>query len=256
MIRSRVFAIAVACALTLAGCGDGGYSGLAGSSGVETVGDAAAIVAHRPTGSQYAATAIDAVDTFGAALGGVGALENVQRTVGGSLLFCRTFAGLGGEWVPALDMTLGWQGTTSGIAAGAGRPGAPISVKAIAAGTAFVGAEGSIEPLDAWSRSQCPSETPTYAVIGKALVMPFKIPFRIDYHNGRLSGLSVSHASFGTYSLALTTIRVARTLRIEGIIDDGRTRIADLRADELGSGDLTITSTGAQYRLVGWSVIG
>ena len=33
-------------------------------------------------------------------------------------------------------------------------------------------------------------------------------------------------------------------------------RIADLRADGLGTGDLTITSTGAQYRLVDWSVVG
>lgn len=256
MVRSRVFAIAAASALALAGCGDGTYSGLAGSAGVETVGDAAAIVAHRPTGSQYAATAIDAVDTFGAALGGVMALESLQRAGGRGAVFCRTFAGFGGEWVPALETTLGWQGATSGIAAPLRRPGAPLAVNAIAAGTAFVGPEGSIQPLDAWSRVQCPSATPTYAIIGKALVMPFKIPFRIGYHNGRLSSVSVSHATFGEYSIALTTMHVARTLRIEGVIDDGHTRIADLRADALGSGDLTITSTGAQYRLVGWSVVG
>jgi len=256
MIRSRVFAFAAVCALALAGCGDGSYSGLAGSADVETVGDATAIVAHRPTGSQYAAAAIDAVDTFGAALGGVAALENLQLAGGGGATFCHTFAGFGGEWVPALAMTLGWQGDTSGVASARRRPGTPLAVNAIAAGTAFVGPEGSIEPLDAWSRAQCPSATPTYAIIGKALVLPFKIPFRVDYRNGRLSGVSVSHATFGEYSIALTTKRVARTLRIEGIIDDGRTRIADLRADALGSGDLIITSTGAQYRLVGWSVVG
>jgi hypothetical protein len=253
MARSRLFGIVVACAFALAGCGDGTYSGI---SGVETVGDAAAIVAHRPTGTQYAATAIDAVDTFGAALGGIAALENLQPARGRGMAFCRTFAGFGGDWVPALETTLGWQGATRGIAMALHRPDTPLAVRAIAAGTAFVGPEGSIEPLDAWSRERCPSAIPTYAIIGKAMVLPFKIPFRLDYRNGRLWGLSVSHATFGTYSIELTTMRFERTLRIDGIIDDGRMRIADLRTDGLGTGDLTITSTGAQYRLVDWSVVG
>ncbi len=254
MERPRVFAIAAACAFALVGCGDGMYSGLAGAGGVETVGDAAAIDAHRPTGSQYAATAIDAVDTFGAALAGITALDNLQRT-DRRVAFCRTFAGFGGAWVPALEMTLGWQGATSGAARALRRPDAPLAVSATAAGTAFVGPEGSVEPLDAWSRTRCPSAAPSYAIVGTAMIMPFKIPFRLDYRNGRLWDMSVSRATFGEYSIALKTMHVERTLRIEGIIDDGRTRIADLRADGLGSGDLTIISTGAQYRLVGWSVI-
>lgn len=254
MARSGVLAFAAACAFALAGCGDGTYSGLANTAGVETVGDAAAIVAHRPTPSQYAATAIDAIDTLGAALGGV-AVET-QRAAGRRSAFCRTFAGFGGSWVPGLQMTLGWQGATSGATPSLHHPAAPLAVNAIAAGTAFVGPEGSIEPLDAWSRTRCPSAMPTYAIVGKALVMPFKIPFRVDFRNGRLWGVSVPHATFGAYSLALTTMHAERTLRIAGVIDDGRMRIAYLRADALGTGDLTITSTGAQYRLVGWSVVG
>jgi len=256
MARSLFFSIAAACAFALAGCGDGTYSGLSGTAGVETVGDAAAIVAHRPTGTQYAATAIDAVDTFGAALVGIAALENLQRAGGRGSSFCRTFAGFGGNWVPGLETTLGWQGATRGTALAFRRPDTPLAVSAVAAGTAFVGPEGSIQPLDAWSRTRCPSATPTYAIVGKAMILPFKIPFRLDYRNGRLWALSVAHATFGTYSIELTATRVERTLRIDGIIDDGRMRIADLRADGLGTGDLTITSTGAQYRLVDWSVVG
>ena len=71
----------------------------------------------------------------------------------------------------------------------AAAPTTPLyAVSAVAAGTAFVGPEGSIQPLDAWSRTGCPSATPTYAIIGNAMVLPFKIPFRLDYRNGRLWG--------------------------------------------------------------------
>ena len=196
MARSRFFSIVAACAFGLAGCGDGSYSGL---SGVETVGDAAAIVAHRPTGTQYAATAIDAVDTFGAALGGIAALENLQRAGGRGSSFCRTFAGFGGDWVPALETTLGWQGATRGTALALRRPETPLAVSAVAAGTAFVGPEGSIEPLDVWSRSRCPSAVANLwpSSASKAMVLPFKIPFRVGYRNGRLVGASASpHATF------------------------------------------------------------
>lgn len=254
MARCLVFAVASVFALALAACGDGTYSGLASSPGVETVGDAAAAVAHRPTGSQYAATAIDAVDTFGAAIAGI-AGSRLQRGPTPGSRFCKTFAGFGGSWVPALQMTLGWQGASHGIARLAARPQLPMAINAVARGTAFVGPEGSVEPLDVWSGTACPSAKPSYAVVGKATIMPFTIPFRLDYLNGKLSNVNVTHATFGAFSLQLTAMHVDRKLQVEGFIDDGRTRVAYLRADERGRGDLTITSTGAQYRLIDWWVI-
>ena len=70
MCRVLVFAIAVIAGFSLAGCGlDSGQSGSAiPLAGPETVGDAAATIAHRPTDSQNTAAAIDAVGVLGSRL--------------------------------------------------------------------------------------------------------------------------------------------------------------------------------------------
>ncbi|HKU81547.1 MAG TPA: hypothetical protein VJP76_05180, partial [Candidatus Tumulicola sp.] len=66
MCRALGFAIC-ASALVLAGCAAGSSSTASGLpfAGTETVGDAAAIVAHRPTDSQNTAAAIEAIGALG-----------------------------------------------------------------------------------------------------------------------------------------------------------------------------------------------
>lgn len=70
MVRVPLFAVAAALGFVLAGCASGmGDSSASlpnlGSDGVQTVSDRAALVAHRPTGSQNAGIAIDAANVLG-----------------------------------------------------------------------------------------------------------------------------------------------------------------------------------------------
>jgi hypothetical protein len=255
MARFGVYALAAAFALALAGCGDGSYSGL--SAGVETVEDAAAIVAHRPTGTQYAATAIGAVDTLGAVLGGLSNARDLERANAERLTFCQAFAGSGGGRVPALGMSFGWQGTTNGaFEESIGGIGDAHAVLALASGTAIVGPEGSMEPLSGAPRASCAKARPAFAALGPSAPMSFRIPLHVAYRSGRLWSVTVSHAAYGNYWFELSPSRSERDPRMIGIVGSGRARIAYLRADRFGNGDLTITPTGAQYRLVDWMVAG
>jgi hypothetical protein len=255
MARPGVFALATVCALALAGCSNGSYSGLA--AGVETVEDAAAIVAHRPTGTQYAAAAIGAADTLGAVLGGLSDARTLERTNARRLTFCQSFAGSGGGRVPVLGMSFGWQGTTNGAFEDSIHHGSDaFAVLALASGTAIVGPEGSMEPLSSVPRASCANARPAFAALGPEAPMSFRIPLHVVYRSGRLLSVTVSHAAYGNYWFELSPSRSEREPRMVGIIGSGRTRIAALRVDRFGNGELTITPTGAQYRLVDWMVAG
>lgn len=222
MARFRLFACAMAFVFALAGCGDA-YSGLSSSSGVETVGDLAAAVAHRPTGTQYAAAAIGAVDTLGAVLGRVNAVAQRPES---APVFRQSFAGMGAG-VPALGIAIGWQGTTYGRLS-QGNSSGIIAASATSSGGTFIGSSAS----------------------------HFRISIRAAYRNGRLTSLNASRATFGGYTMFLASSRPGNATRIVGIVNDGRTKIATLWSDALGNGSLTITSTGAEYRLADWSVSG
>jgi hypothetical protein len=90
MVR-RVHAVIVAAAFgaALSACGAGWHSGssLPEGDGVQTVGDAAAADAHRPTGSHYAVAAIDAVNALGSQLA---ALEDNAAAMGAGLAMERS----------------------------------------------------------------------------------------------------------------------------------------------------------------------
>lgn len=221
MARFRLVACAMAFVFALAGCGDA-YSGLSSSAGVETVGDLAAVVAHRPTGTQYAAAAIVAVDTLGAVLGRING--TLQRP-GSAQTFRQSFVGMGAG-VPALGIALGWQGTTSGRASPS--KNGIATATATSFGNTFTGSSES----------------------------HFKISLRAAYRSGRLTSLNVSRARFGEYTMFLATSGGGNATRIGGIVNDGRTKIATLWSDPSGNGNLTITSTGAEYRLADWSLSG
>ena len=218
--RSRLFACLAACAVAFSGCSDA-YSGLSASAGVETVGDAAAVVAHQPTGTQYAAASIGAVDTLGAVLSRITGLA--QRSESGSS-FRQSFVETG-SGDRALGIVFGWQGTTNGRLLGANPHGAATAV-AIASGSTFAG----------------------------SAVSHFRISLRAAYRKGRLIALNVPYATFGRYAMSVATSHGSGAAKVAGALSDGRTRIASLSSDASGNGKLTITSTGAEYRLANWTI--
>jgi hypothetical protein len=372
MARSRIFAIAAACAFALAGCGsEGGYSGFSATgSGLETVDDAAAIAAHRPTGSQYSAAAIGAIDAVGSLVKELADLdrtdssgrscrggtehftpsrngdphstetrdffdagcthlardavrtfrptgtnaesetlavsiflpgratpvalrvENSQidgfaRTTTRQLLIanqrqsvsvsetvtmpergndlrslCQASAGYDAVGIPSLDATFGWQGATLDSPASIRRDDATgaVTVSTTQIGSTFAGPVGSLSLLAGSPHATCPYASPAYMLTGGTAASSFAIPIRAAYHRGRLWSLEVSRASFaGGYTLELATTRNAKSqtgsVIVNGILANGKTRIASVSSDEFGSGELTITSTGAQYRIVDWTVV-
>lgn len=239
MTRFGVFALVAACALALAGCADA-YSGLAAADGVQTVGDATAFFAHRPTGSQYAAAAIGSVDSLGAVM------RELSRARS-SPAFCRGFSG--SVRVSSLAMSFAWEGSArgnSGAEAGAS--------SATATGLTFLAPEGSIRHAGA-ARANCADYASTYTAGLEATALRFRIPIAVQYRGGELQNVRVSRASFGQYTMSVDGIHGAGGVSIVGILANHRTPIASLQADRFGNGNLTITSTGAQYRLADWVVV-
>ena len=247
MARFQLFASVAACVFALAGCGDA-YSGLSATQGVENVGDAAAVVAHRPTGTQYATVTIGAIDTLGEVLGGL-ASANDRSGIGRA--FCTTFAGTGRS-VPALGVTIGWQGTISGRLL----PTSAVTTTtaATAVGSTFQGSTDSLAALSHTQLRGCPNSAPPFAIADETNASSFKIALRADYRSGRLASLNVLRATFGEYTMFFTTARNGRVPHIQGSLDDGRTRVASISSDAFGNGSVTITSTGAEYRLHDWNV--
>jgi len=239
MARFGVCTLVAACALALAGCADA-YSGLSAAEGVQTVGDATAFFAHRPTGSQYAAAAIGSFDSLGA-------LMRELSRARSSPAFCRSFSGA--VRVSSLAMSFAWEGSARGnSAADAG------GSSATASGLMFLAPEGSIRH-GAVARANCPNYAPTFTAGLEATALRFRIPIAIEYRGGELQNVRVSRASFGQYTMSVDGIRGAGGVSIVGVLANHRIPIASLQADRFGNGNLTITSTGAQYRLANWMVV-
>ncbi|MEO6836171.1 MAG: hypothetical protein ABI231_09755, partial [Candidatus Tumulicola sp.] len=62
----------------------------------------------------------------------------------------------------------------------------------------------------------------------------------------------------GGYALSVATRRTGEALAgasVRGGLTNGRMQIATLIANAVGNGELTITSTGAQYPLIDWTVV-
>jgi hypothetical protein len=71
-----------------------------------------------------------------------------------------------------------------------------------------------------------------------------------------LWNLSVSNAMFSGGEILDVATSSDRQASFMGFIAKDGTQLAELRADGFGNGTLTITSTGAQYRLADWIVTG
>ena len=98
---------------------------------------------------------------------------------------------------------------------------------------------------------------PIFTLRGGDSANAFSIPVSLAFRRAELSNLSVAGARFANGDrLVVTTQSDRRPVQVDGAIADGRTQLATFRTDTQGNGTLTITSTGAQYVIADWIVVG
>jgi hypothetical protein len=167
--------------------------------------------------------------------------------------FCQDSAGYSLTGIPSLDASFGWQG---GVLSGGSLSvnGDSFGLTASIAGTGIEGALGSLALVTGTPNTGCPIALPAYSLSGGASVGSVSIPVHVAFHGRILSDLTIRHASLpGNYALDVVTRRgTGNQVQVLGELTQGKTRVATLRLDALGDGTLTITSTGAQYKIVDW----
>jgi hypothetical protein len=174
---------------------------------------------------------------------------------------CENSAGYDAAGVPSLDATFGWQGSTIESPTSIRRDdgNGSVTVSTTQVGNTFAGPVGSLSLLAGAPGGSCTDAPPAYALTGASTASAFTVPIRASYRDGKLSSLAVWRASFSSgYRFDLTTTRRAKNGidgGVRGLLTDGKTQVASLSSDAFGSGELTITSTGAQYRIVDWTVV-
>ena len=285
MIRLAALSAALA-GLLLAGCAGGGL-GLP-ADGVQTVSDAAdSLVPHRTSGSENAKAAIGATDALGSFVREISADQRAlngrqgarpvtsvrQSTVehGGKRIlssselmmqpgtgiatYCQSSAGYAVNGIPSLDESFGWQsGAYSGGTRSADGRGLAVW-SARASGAVVRGAIGGFR-IARGSSGSCPMSTPAFVLKGGVSANAFEIPIGMAFHGGELFNLSVSNAKFANGDTLVVSTSNRQPVEIRGGITRGRTQVASFRTNGAGYGTLTITSTGAQYVIADWIVVG
>ncbi|HEX4013278.1 MAG TPA: hypothetical protein VHX17_05210 [Candidatus Cybelea sp.] len=292
MSRLPALALAALMGLLLARCGVGqsGISLPRSGDGVQTVSDAAdSLVAHRSSGSENAKAAIGVTDAFGSVLreindderflSGFGAATKtdfartstrvtpgakrvlsvaalvMRPSFGNVSAYCQSSAGYTAKGIPSLDTTFGWQtGTFSGGTRSA--DGARFATwSANATGKSVQAPVGGLSIVRSGD-AVCPMMTPAYTIAGAAATNTFSIPLTVTYRSGSLWNLTISNASFSNGENLDAATVPARQPEIAGVITKGNVELASFRANARGKGTLTITSTGAQYVITDWIVVG
>lgn len=285
MARQATLAVAALSGLLLAGCAGGlGQTGVslpfAGDS-LQTVSDAAdALDVHRSSASGSAKSAIAVTDALGSYVREISSEQRMltgsrasraaraRRIVSHSALvirpaagyvteYCQSSAGYSSTGIPSLDETFGWE---SGAFAGGSRTidgRGSATWLANASGAIVQGAIGSLTVGRSSSGATCPMTVPAFVVKGAASATAFVIPIAMTFHRGTLANLSVPGARFSSgESLYVATASGRRGTAMSGTISNGRIQLGSFRTDPLGNGTLTITSTGAQYVIADWIVVG
>lgn len=290
MARLAALAAAALAGLMLTDCAGGSF-GQAGLSlptadGVQTVSDAAdSLVAHRTTASQKAKAAIAVTDGFGSFVreisadqrslsgypgGNVAARSlrdytverNGKRILSASELvrsgrsYCQGAAGYLAGGIPSLDETFGWQsGAYAGGTRGTGSRGSAVW-SANASGAVLEGSVGSLS-IARNAGATCPMNAPPLIVKGGTSANAFTMPISIEFRRGQLVNLSVINARFASGdTLEVTTRSDRQSAHVSGVIVNGRIEVATFRTNASGDGTLTITSSGAQYAIGDWIVVG
>ncbi len=131
------------------------------------------------------------------------------------------------------------------------RPGRPT-----AAGEIVEGTIGALSVRRTAGGSTCPLSAPAFLLDGADAANAFSIPISIAFHRGQLSSLSVANGTFANgESLDVSSSTSRHSILVNGIIRQGRTRLATFRIDGTGNGTLTVTSSGAQYVVADWIVV-
>jgi hypothetical protein len=289
MIRFAAIGIAALAGLLLAGCAGGsfGQAGLSlpAADGVQTVSDAAdAIDGHRTLASENAKAAIAATDALGSFVREISADQrtlaqhgagrqmarlirqytverNGKRILSGSELvtrgsdYCQSAAGYSVDGIPSLDATFGWEG--GAVSGGSRSSGRGASVwSANASGAVVQSPIGGLSLSRAGSSASCPVTAPAFILNGGTSENAFSLPISMAFRHGALTNLSVVSGRFANgESLEVTTAN-RQPVEVDGLVARGHTRVASLRVDASGNGTLTITSTGAQYVVADWIVVG
>lgn len=290
MARLAALAAAALAGLMLTDCAGGsfGQAGLSlpAADGVQTVSDAAdALVAHRTTASQSASAAIAVTDGLGSFVREVSADQralaeragrgvparslrdymverNGKRILSASELvqrgrnYCQSGAGYLAGGIPSLDETFGWQsGAYTGGKRGTDSRGSAVW-SANASGAVLQGSIGSLS-IARSGGATCPMNAPAFIVRGGTSANAFTMPISMQFRRGELVNLSVVNARFASGdTLEVATRPDRQSIAVRGIIANGRIQVATFVANAFGDGTLTITSTGAQYAIGDWIVVG
>lgn len=176
-----------------------------------------------------------------------------------SSAFCGDSAGYDPSGIVSLDSTFGWQG---GVLSGATRTvegNGFVSWSAAPAGTAYGGAIGSLSLATATQNLTCPIARPDFTLTGGSALGTYRIPINVTFHRGRIWSLTVHGATLpGGDTLSVKTNHARHQAShdyISGAMMNGRTSIATFGVNAFGNGTLTVTSTGAQYKIADWIVV-
>lgn len=172
--------------------------------------------------------------------------------------FCEDSTGYTAAGIPLLDAAFGWEGGTFGTQATRADDGhGLVTLSTIQRGSTFVGPRGSLSIAAAPANHRCPANAPAFRLAGGDLGGAFAIPIRAVYRHGVLWDLTVSGATLADgYRLNARSVRTALGGHaVTGVLANGGVRVASLAADAFGNGTLTITSSGAQYRLIDWTIV-
>ncbi len=294
MVRLPAFGIAALAGLLVAGCAGGSFANaglsLPAADGVQTVSDAAdAIDGHRTLGSENAKAAIATTDALGSFVREISAdqrtlthtshragtrpmsrlvrqytfVRNGKRIFSGSELvtrgndYCQSSAGYSVDGIPSLDATFGWEtGALSGGSHTSGARGAAVW-SANASGAVVQSPIGGLSIARTGAAPSCPLSAPAFVLNGGMSENAFSLPISMAFRSGELSNLSVVNGRFANgESLEVTTAVNRQPVEVDGFITRGQTRVAAFRINATGNGMLTITSTGAQYVVADWIVVG
>jgi hypothetical protein len=176
----------------------------------------------------------------------------------GSNAFCEDSAGYDPSGIASLDETFGWQG---GALSGGSRSAIGATIvrwSATPSGTLYRAAIGSLSIASGAQNTACPIGTPGFTLSGGTAIGSYSIPLVVIFRRGVLTYLAVRHATLpngDTLNVGTSGGRRSQRNYISGALRNGGTPIATFAVNGFGNGELTVTSTGAQYRIVDWIVV-
>lgn len=176
-----------------------------------------------------------------------------------SAAFCGDSAGYDPSGIVSLDSTFGWQG---GVLAGGTRTvegNGFVTWSATPSGMAYGGPIGSLSLSTATQNLTCPIARPDFTLAGGSALGTYTIPMSVTFHRGRIWSITVHDATLpGGDRLTVRTNHARHQSSrdyVSGAIRNGRTSIATFGVNAFGNGTLTVTSTGAQYKIADWIVV-